>query len=90
MKAGVKFNFNMGEVYITGDSPLVLLTALQSSFEPDPSSSKYVLRPSPLINEQGLYEVNTSGRNIRVYTALDVPLIFEDFFSKLYLFSQNK
>ena len=90
MQMSVKYNFNVGEVYITGDSPLVLLTALQSSFEPDPSSSEYVLRPSPLINNQGLYEVNYSGRNIRVYTQLDVHLIFEDFFSKLALFNQSR
>jgi hypothetical protein len=32
----------MGEVYIYGDNPLVLLTGIQSSFEPDPSSSTYV------------------------------------------------
>ncbi len=84
-----KFNLNLGETYILGDSPLVLLTALQSSFEADPSSSQYVLRPSPLINEQGLYEINSSGRNIRVYTALDVRLLFEDFFSKLTLFTET-
>jgi inosine-uridine nucleoside N-ribohydrolase len=58
MKMGLKYNFNVGETYIVGDSPLVLLTALQSSFEADPSSSNYVLRPSPMINNQGLYEVN--------------------------------
>ncbi len=90
MKLSVKYNFNVGEVYITGDSPLVLLTALQSSFEPDPASSQYVLRPSPIINNQGLYEVNYLGRNIRVYTQLDVHLIFEDFFAKLALFNQSK
>jgi inosine-uridine nucleoside N-ribohydrolase len=90
MKMAVKYNFNIGEVYITGDSPLVLLTALQSSFEPDPSSSFYVLRPSPLINNQGLYEVNQYGRNIRVYTQLDVQLLLEDFYSKLALFNQSK
>jgi purine nucleosidase len=90
MKMGVKYNFNLGEIYIVGDSPLVLLTALQSSFEPDPSSSKYVLRPSPLINSQGLYEVNNSGRNIRVYTQLDVHLLLDDFYSKLVLFNQNQ
>lgn len=89
MKMAVKYNFNIGEVYITGDSPLVLLTALQSSFEPDPSSSFYVLRPSPLINNQGLYEVNQSGRNIRVYTQLDVHLLLDDFYSKLALFNQT-
>ena len=90
MQMLTKFNYNIGEVYIIGDSPLVLLTALQSSFEADPSSSKYVLRPSPLINSQGLYEVNNLGRNIRVYTQLDVHLLMEDFFSKLTLFNQSK
>ncbi len=90
MKMSVKYNFNVGETYIVGDSPLVLLTALQSSFEPDPSSSFYVLRPSPIINNQGLYEVNYKGRNIRVYTALDVHLLMDDFYSKLSLFNQSR
>jgi purine nucleosidase len=49
-----------------------------------------VLRPSPLINNQGLHEVNTSGRNIRVYTQLNVNLLLEDFYAKLYLFNQGK
>lgn len=88
MKATSKWNLNLGEIYIYGDSPLVLLTALQSSFEADPSSSQYVLRPSPLINNQGLYEVNITGRNIRVYNQLDTRLLFEDFFSKLELFNK--
>ena len=90
MKKLAKWDYNPGEIYILGDSPLVLLTALQSSFEADPSSSQYVLRPSPLINDQGLYEINTTGRNIRIYKELDVRLIFEDFFSKLILFNQSK
>ena len=33
--------------------PLVLLTALQSSFQADPSSSDYVLRPAPRILDDG-------------------------------------
>ncbi|HXR80060.1 MAG TPA: nucleoside hydrolase, partial [Saprospiraceae bacterium] len=90
MKATASFNLNIGEVYIIGDSPLVLLTALQSSFEADPSSSRYALRPCPLINSQGLYEVNNSGRNIRVYTELDVQSLMDDFYSKLVLFNQLK
>jgi inosine-uridine nucleoside N-ribohydrolase len=90
MQMSVKYHFNVGEVYIVGDSPLVLLTALQSSFEPDPSSSFYVLRPSPLINNLGIYEVNHKGRNIRVYTQLDVQLLLDDLYSKLQLFNQNK
>src|SRR6476620_678346 len=90
MKMAIKYNFNVGEIYIVGDSPLVLLTALQSSFEPDLSSSIYVLRPSPIINNQGIYEVNHKGRNIRVYTQLDVQLLFEDLYAKLVLFNQTK
>ena len=90
MRMSVKYNFNVGETYVVGDSPLVLLTALQSSFEPDPSSSFYVLRPSPFINNQGLYEVNHKGRNIRVYTVLDVHLLLDDFYSKLTLFNESK
>jgi len=89
MKLMSKFNLNLGEVYIVGDSPLVLLTALQSTFEADPSSSKYVLRPSPFINNQGLYEVNNTGRNIRVYDHLDVPLLLDDLYSKLALFNMG-
>ncbi|MEP6844889.1 MAG: nucleoside hydrolase [Panacibacter sp.] len=89
MKMGIKYNFNVGELYIVGDSPLVLLTALQSSFEPDPSSSFYALRLSPLINNQGIYEVNHKGRNIRVYTQLDVQLLLDDLYSKLVLFNQS-
>lgn len=90
MKMSVKYNFNIGETYIIGDSPLVLLTALQSSFEADPSSSFYVLRPSPIINNEGLYEVNHQGRNIRVYTQLDTPLLFADLYAKLALFNQSR
>lgn len=89
MKMTAKFNLKIGETYIMGDSPLVLLTALQSSFEADPSSSQYVTMRAPLINSQGLYEVNNTGRNIRVYTQLDTRLLFEDFFAKLSLFHQK-
>ena len=80
---------NLGEVYILGDSPLVLLTALQSSFEADPSSSDYVTKHAPFINEKGDYEMNDNGRNIRVYTRLDIPLMFNDFFAKLELLNQQ-
>lgn len=86
MRMTAKFNLKIGETYIMGDSPLVLLTALQSSFEADPSSSQYVTRQAPLISNQGLYEVNNAGRNIRIYTQLDTRLLFEDFFAKLSLF----
>lgn len=80
-----QYHLNLGETYILGDSPLVLLTALQSSFEADPSSSEYVLKPCPLINAQGGYDYNAHGRNIRVYRRLDINLMFNDFFAKLQL-----
>lgn len=89
MRRTAAFHLNLGETYILGDSPLVLLTALQSSFEADPSSSRYELQPSPLINDAGLYEQNIHGRTIRVYKDLDVRLVFEDFFDKLSLFTQR-
>jgi len=88
MKMTVQMKYYIGETYILGDSPLVLLTALQSSFEADPSSSYYVLRKSPLINDKGLYENNPSGRNIRVYTQIDTRLMFEDLIAKLQLFNK--
>ncbi|WP_439695194.1 nucleoside hydrolase [Mucilaginibacter sp. AW1-7] len=80
-----QWHLNIGETYVLGDSPLVLLTALQSSFEADPSSSEYVLKNCPKINAQGGYDYNAGGRNIRVYTRLDINLMFNDFFAKLEL-----
>lgn len=85
-----KWNVPIGEVYIYGDNPLVLLTALQSSFEADPSSSFYTLKPAPTINDGGVYEVNLQGRNIRVYQTIDNRLLFEDFYAKLELLNQGE
>lgn len=82
------YGLNIGETYVIGDSPLVLLTALQSSFEPDPSSSKYAIKIAPTINDRGDYQFNEKGRNIRVYDMLDTRLMFDDFFAKLELFSK--
>jgi purine nucleosidase len=74
---------NLGETYVLGDNPLVLLTALQSSFEPDTTSSRYAVLPCPRIAEDGSYEPAPDGRPIRVYTWLDVRLMLEDLFAKL-------
>ena len=75
------------ETYALGDSPLVLLTALQSIFEPDPTSSRYVAQPTPAITADGAYEAMPDGRPMRVYTWVDTRLMFEDFFLKLAEFS---
>lgn len=82
--------YNIGETYILGDSPLVLLTALQSSFEADPASSEYVLKQAPGINGAGSYVYNQRGRLIRVYTRIDTRLLFDDFFAKLELMNRPR
>jgi inosine-uridine nucleoside N-ribohydrolase len=75
------------ESYVLGDSPLVLLTALQSFFEPDPSSSEYVEVSTPLLGADGGYQVRdedaSGARPMRVYTQVDTRLMFEDLFAKL-------
>ena len=74
---------SLGEAYVLGDSPLVLLTALQSPWEVDPSSSNYIEVPAPRIDDKGQYADDTSGRKIRVYTEIDSRLMFEDFYAKI-------
>jgi inosine-uridine nucleoside N-ribohydrolase len=76
---------SLGEAYVLGDSPLVLLTALQAPWTADSSSSKYVIKSTPKINDSGLYEENSEGRKIRVYTCLDTRLMFDDLVAKLAL-----
>ncbi|WP_432968786.1 nucleoside hydrolase [Dactylosporangium sp. CA-233914] len=73
--------------YILGDSPLVLLTALVSPFEPDTSSSRHVGRPTPSIGDDGGYLDVPGARPMRVYTWVDTRLMFEDFYLKLHEFS---
>lgn len=78
--------FDIGETYAMGDSPLVTLTALQSSFQPDPSSSQYVTRAAPHIDGAGQYVGDSAtGRTIRVYTQVDTRLTFRDLYAKLKL-----
>lgn len=83
MKNCEKFNLPMGETYVLGDSPLVLLSALRSGFEADPSSSFYKYVACPVINDDGSYGMNHQGRLIRVYTHLDTRLMFADLEAKL-------
>ncbi|MBT0771453.1 nucleoside hydrolase [Kineosporia sp. J2-2] len=74
---------DLGETYVLGDSPLVLLTALRSSFEPDTSSSAHVTVPMPRLTPRGTYEPDPHGRPLRVYTRVDTRLVFEDLYAKL-------
>ena len=75
----------LGETYALGDSPLVLLTALQSAFVPDPSSSRYVVRETPGIGDDGQYRPSPGARPLRVYTHTDNRLMLEDLYAKLAL-----
>lgn len=79
----------LGETYALGDSPLVLLTALQSAFEPDSSSSEHVTMPTPRLDDTGRYTANPEGRPLRVYTRVDTRLMFQDLFLKLEAFGRG-
>jgi hypothetical protein len=72
----------LGETYILGDSPLVTLTALQSSFDADSASSAYVVRPTPCIADDGRYVPTQDGRPMRVYQTIDARLTFADMAAK--------
>jgi hypothetical protein len=80
---------SLGVAYVLGDSPLVLLSAHQSSWETDPSSSDYVTMRSPRISDKGGDEKNPDGREIRVYTHLDTRLIFKDLYAKIARFDSK-
>lgn len=84
-----KYGIAMGETYILGDSPLVLLTALQTGFEADPASSQYKYVQSPFINDDGSYGLNHNGRLIRVYTHVETRLMFGDLEAKMQLLDKK-
>lgn len=80
-----RLGMRFGDCYILGDSPLVLLTALLSTFQPAPSSSRYVAMRAPNIGPDGAYLPNPDGRMIRVWTHLDNRLLIGDLFARLAL-----
>lgn len=82
-EAAGKLGLKVGEAYALGDSPLVTLTVLQSSFEPDPSSSDYVVVPAPTVQVDGTCKSNPKGKPIRVYVTIDTRLTFGDMLAKL-------
>ena len=90
MSMGKSRGFSMGETYILGDSPLVLMTALMSNFETDPASSHYFYVTAPAIAEDGSYRYNHNGRRIRVYDRIDTRLMFADMEAKLELLAKKQ
>ena len=79
-------NFGIGqEVYALGDSPLVLLSSMQTFFERDTASSDFVETAAPYITETGSYDFSRPGRIVRVYTRIDTALMFKDMEDRLAL-----
>ena len=81
--------FSQKEMYVLGDSPLVLVSSLQTFFEPDTASCDFEVTRAPCITESGSYDFNRPGREIRVYTHLDNALMFRDMETKIQLHSIN-
>lgn len=79
-----RFIFTPGEIYTLGDTSLVTLTALQSAFQPDTATSSYVLRPTPVLEDDASYGSNPAGRPMRVYNTIDANLTWRDFVAKLH------
>jgi purine nucleosidase len=73
---------SLGETYVLGDNPLVLLSALQTPWEADPASSESIWLPAPRIDDKGNYQIDPKGRRIRVFRKLDTRILLEDFFAK--------
>jgi hypothetical protein len=79
---------SFSEMYSLGDSPLVLLTALQTGFEPSPASSQWLDLERPEIDDDGQYRFVSSGKKIRVFTNLDIRMMLEDMYAKFELSSR--
>lgn len=73
------------ECYVLGDSPLVLVSALQSNWERDACSSLYTMRSCPTVDDKGSYHFDAERRKIKVFDSLDTYLMFEDMYAKLSL-----
>lgn len=93
-----QYGFPPGETYVLGDSPLVLLTALQTVFEAGPGSSQSVLRPTPLFGDDGAYLIDAAGalrdartdHLVRVFTRLDSALTIRDTYAKVASFARRQ
>ena len=81
-----RFGLSLGETYVLGDSPLVLLTALLGGYDPRPTSSRWMDRPRPRLLESGDYGDPVEGAPpLRIFTQLDTRLLLEDLYAKLAL-----
>lgn len=70
-----------GATYVLGDQPLVLLSSLQTTFEPDAASSTYDVIPRVQLAEDGNYRYPEQARPMRRYTQIDNNPLFDDMFA---------
>ncbi len=73
---------NFGEVFVLGDSPLVLISCLQSALGGD-GDSVCLRQNSFALDARGRYDKTRPGREITVYHTIDNRLMMEDFFQKV-------
>lgn len=73
----------IGETFVLGDSPLVLLSALLTSFDPSPSSCEWVERPRYRMLDSGRYDAMHLGPPLRIFRRLDTRLLLEDLYAKV-------
>ncbi len=66
------------DAYVLGDSPLVTLSALLTTFQPEPASCRWVVQPTPRLGPDGRYTARPGGPPMRVFTHIDARLTFED------------
>jgi inosine-uridine nucleoside N-ribohydrolase len=87
-----KYKLNTGETWTLGDSPLVVLTAL-NDWPPSgrgagfaylrTGSSRFEEMIAPRLDENGAPTAQAQGRKMRLYSSIDTRLMFGDFFAKL-------
>ncbi|MBS6071975.1 MAG: nucleoside hydrolase [Actinomyces urogenitalis] len=82
------FAGHAGATYVLGDQPLVLLSSLQTTFEPDAASSAYDVIPRVALAEDGTYRYPEGTRPMRRYTQVDNTMLFADMFASFEAFSQ--
>lgn len=78
------------DTYVLGDSPMVLISTLTTTFEPGAASSFYEVTNAPKVTDEGLYDFTNPGREILVYKTIDTRLLFGDMESKLRNFAAGK
>lgn len=78
------FGTSLGECAVLGDSPLVLLTALRGTFRAEPSSSVWRSEERRAIDDNGCYGAEiTALPPVRVFTTIDMRLMYADLVAKL-------